>query len=254
MKNKNDTSWQKVASWYDQSLGEFGHYYHQHVVMPNLLRMMDLRQNQPHKILDIGCGQGVLSRHLPSSAFYSGVDFSQDLIKAAIAKKIRKNDQFFHFDATEPFELKEKSFTHSTIILALQNMENPKGALQNAHHHLLDKGKLFIVLNHPAFRIPRQSSWEIDEKQKLQFRRVNRYLSPLSIPLQMHPGKDNSIVTWSFHRPLSDYVKLLKECGFYVTDMEEWISDKVSVGKAAKMENRARMEFPLFLTLVAEKK
>ena len=252
MKNKDDTSWQKVAIWYDSSVGTQGHYYHQHVVIPKLLALMDLKNSTP-SVLDIGCGQGVLSRHLPKNAYYTGVDFSEDLIKFATSHKIRKTDEFFHKDATLAFDLKNKNYTHACIVLALQNMENPIGAIRNAFMHMQSGAKLFIVLNHPVLRIPRQTSWEIDEKQKIQFRRINRYLTPLKIPLQMHPGKDSSITTWSFHFSLSAYAKMLKETGFVICDIEEWISDKVSVGKAAKMENRAREEFPLFMTIVAQK-
>lgn len=252
MKNKNDTSWQKVSSWYDNSVGKEGHYYHQHVVIPKLLTLMSLKE-KPIKVLDIGCGQGVLSRHLPKETFYTGIDFSKDLILRANQQKIRKSDQFYHKDATIDFELTDKDFTHACIVLALQNMDNPLNVIKNASKHLKSGGKLFIVLNHPSFRIPRQSSWEIDENQKIQYRRINRYLSPLKIPLQMHPGKDESITTWSFHFPLSAYTKMLKESGFCILDIEEWVSDKVSVGKAAKMENRAREEFPLFMAIAAEK-
>jgi hypothetical protein len=39
----------------------------------------------------------------------------------------------------------------------------------------------------------------------------------------------------------------------WVSDLEEWTSDKVSIGKAAKGENRARAEFPLFLVIKAVK-
>jgi hypothetical protein len=35
--------------------------------------------------------------------------------------------------------------------------------------------------------------------------------------------------------------------------MEEWCSDKKSEGAAARMEDRARKEFPLFLTILASK-
>jgi ubiquinone/menaquinone biosynthesis C-methylase UbiE len=251
MKNKNDTSWQNVASWYDASVGNLGHYYHQHVVIPNILKLMQLDHSA--KVLDIGCGQGVFSRHLPKKTFYTGVDFSEALLNQAKKQKVKKEDLFFKYDATVPFELERKDYTHASSILALQNMENPKGAISNAYNHLQKNGKLFIVINHPCFRIPRQTSWQIDDSQKMQYRRVNRYLSPLKIPLNMHPGKDNSIVTWSFHYPISFWSKILKESGFVILDIEEWISDKVSVGKAAKMENRAREEFPLFMAFVAEK-
>jgi hypothetical protein len=35
--------------------------------------------------------------------------------------------------------------------------------------------------------------------------------------------------------------------------IDEWVSDKKSMGKCAAQENRARQEFPLFLTLIAQK-
>jgi len=113
------------------------------------------------------------------------------------------------------------------------------------------------VLNHPAFRIPRQSGWGINEKTKQQYRWVNRYSTPLKIPIDMNPGQKNQKssgqTTWSFHRSLQDYVSMLVKAGFVITGLEEWSSDKESEGKAARMENRARQEFPLFLTLIASK-
>ncbi|MFS8563077.1 MAG: hypothetical protein LVR00_01585 [Rhabdochlamydiaceae bacterium] len=124
--------------------------------------------------------------------------------------------------------------------------------MKNAHLLLKPQGKLLIVLNHPCFRIPRQSSWGVDEPKKLQYRRIDRYLSPLKIPIQTHPGKQHdSQETWSFHHPLSDYTRWLQEAGFTIEIIEEWISDKTSTGGHAKMENRSRAEFPLFLAILA---
>jgi hypothetical protein len=114
-------------------------------------------------------------------------------------------------------------------------------------------GDMVIVLNHPSFRIPRQSSWGVDEANKLEYRRVNRYLSNLEIPINMRPGDKNSPVTWSYHHPLEYYVRAINNAGMVITDLEEWTSDKVSVGKAARAENRARKEFPLFLAIKAVK-
>lgn len=252
MKEKIDTSWQKVATWYDSNVGAEGHYYHKQIILPKLMALMDFKKVENPHVLDIGCGQGVLARSIPKNVLYAGVDFSKKLIQLAKQHPIKKSDRFFCYDCTEPFDLEMHDFSHATIILALQNMENPEQVLKNARKHLRKNGKLFIVLNHPSFRIPRQSSWGIDEAQKIQYRRINKYLTPMKIPLQMHPGKEDSVVTWSFHYPLSNMSKMLKEAGFVIVEMEEWISDKISVGKAAKMENRSREEFPLFLTIVAE--
>jgi hypothetical protein len=125
---------------------------------------------------------------------------------------------------------------------------------KNAHDHLAPDGKLLLILNHPCFRIPKQSSWEIDEENRIQYRRINRYLSSFKAPIQMNPSqKESSSVTWSFHHSLSYYSECLFHNGFAILKIEEWISDKRSVGKKAGMENRAREEFPLFLAILAKK-
>ena len=66
----------------------------------------------------------------------------------------------------------------------------------------------------------------------------------------MHPGSDSGL-TWSFHQPLSTYTKMLADNHFVIENLEEWTSDKESVGKASRMENRSRAEFPLFLAIAA---
>ena len=119
--------------------------------------------------------------------------------------------------------------------------------------HLKPEGKFIIVLNHPYFRIPKKTSWGIDVANRVQYRRVDRYLTPQSIPITIHPGQQNSPVTWSFHRPLSDYSRALNLTGMSISLIEEWVSDKVSQGSAAVMENTARQEIPLFMGILAAK-
>jgi hypothetical protein len=132
-------------------------------------------------------------------------------------------------------------------------MAHPEQAIAESARLLSDRGTLVVVLNHPAFRIPRQSSWGIDESNKLQYRKIMRYMSPLEIPITAHPGQKNSAVTWTYHHPLSDYVSMLAKSGFMIERLEEWVSDKTSEGSAKKQENRAREEFPLFLAIKAKK-
>ncbi len=245
-----ETSWENSSSWYDKTVGEKGHYYHQTVIIPKTLELLNLQKGD--KLIDLACGQGVLSRHIPSQVGYLGVDVSSSLIGQA--KKLSPSHQFLTHDVTEPLTGPHKDFSHATIILALQNIEKPEAVLNNVKTLLKPQGKFLIVLNHPCFRIPRQSSWGIDEPKKLQYRRLDRYLSPLKIPIQTHPGKqEKSQTTWSFHHPLSDYVRWLKDAGFTLDLIEEWISDKKSTGSKAAMENRSRAEFPLFLALSCRK-
>ena len=274
----NTTSWEKSASWYSKSLGNVGDYYHQKIVIPNSLRLLNLNRadtpanstelgpvlSQPkdgtrsahlrvsndYSLIDFACGEGIFARALPKNLRYLGLDISSSLIKEA-QKKSRHI--FQTADISQVLPIPDQKFTHASIILALQNIDSQDNVIKNAFNFLQTNGQLLIVLNHPAFRIPRQSSWEIDAQNKLEYRRINRYLSPLKIPITTHPGEKNSPITWSFHYPISHYFNLLQNNNFTVTSLEEWSSDKESVGKNSRMENRARNEFPLFLAILAQK-
>jgi ubiquinone/menaquinone biosynthesis C-methylase UbiE len=245
-------SWENSSSWYDKIVGPKGHYYHEHVVIPGTLNW--LASSSPLKLVDLACGQGVLARHLPRSASYLGIDASPSLIRTAQEANQNRNHKFLRADLTEPLSLPERDFSHATIILALQNSAKPDLMLKNAAQLLQKGGKLILVLSHPCFRIPRQSSWQIDAPKKLQFRRIDRYLTPLQIPIQTHPSqRDQSPETWTYHFSLSHLSKWLSECGFLIERLDEWCSDKKSSGKTAPMENRCRSEFPLFLAVLAHK-
>ena len=136
----------------------------------------------------------------------------------------------------------------------MQNLDKPDQAIKEAACHLKKNGTLFLVINHPCYRIPRQSSWGIDKLKKLQYRRVERYMTPLEIPIRTHPSKkDKSPSTYSYHFPISEIVKWLGDNQLSISRLEEWCSNKTSTGKNAKMENRSRHEFPLFLALASKK-
>lgn len=249
-------SWQNIGKWYDENVGEEGHYYHKTVIIPKILELLNLKEgSKPTALLDLACGQGVLSRHLPKNVNYFGFDIAPSLIQATQQYKKNPLHQFAVADATRPLPLTKTDFNYATIILACQNIEDPFKAFKNAFHHLQPGGTLLIVLNHPCFRIPRQSSWKVDPEQKIQYRRIDRYMSDMKIPIQMHPGKgQSSAQTWSFHHPLMTYSRWLHDAGFGIDLIEEWCSNKVSEGKMAKAENRSRNEIPLFMAIIATKK
>lgn len=251
MERRNITSWQKVGKWYGSIVGEKGHFFHQSLVLPQTIKLLDLKSGD--RLLDVACGQGVLARRMPENIKYVGVDAARNLIEEARKMDTNKTHKYFVADATADFGLKEK-FNKAVIILALQNIKEPEKTIRHVGEVMDKGGKLIIVLNHPCFRIPRQSSWEEDKMNKMQYRRVNRYMSPMEIPINAHPGKENSPLTWSFHHPLEDYSKYLFVNGFLIEKIEEWTSEKKSEGKAAKMENRAREEFPMFMAIAAVKK
>ncbi|MDH5656581.1 MAG: class I SAM-dependent methyltransferase [Spirochaetia bacterium] len=249
------SEWDSVSSWYNQLVGESGSDFHRSIVIPGVFRLLEPEIGQ--HILDAGCGQGVFARALSQKKIHvTGVDLSSKLIQSA-KKQPGYHPEFESYivaSTSSMNDLKNASFDGAVCILSLQDMENLHDAASEITRCIRTGGKLVWVIMHPCFRIPRQSHWEFDEVKKIQYRRLDRYLSPMKIPIQTRPGKNPDLKTSSYHRPLHEYINVLAENGWYIQKMEEWISDKKSSpGPRAKAENRARNEFPLFMAIQAVK-
>lgn len=243
-----DTSWEIDANSYTKLVGRDGHYFHQSVIIPGVLEL--LRMEDGDALLDVGCGQGVMSRLIGEKIRYVGIDASRSLIEQA--RKLNKNSNCkFEVVLAEKMDW-DNEFDKSVAILSLQNMRFLSDVIKKTAKSLKNEGVFVMVVNHPCFRIPRHTGWG-EHENKLQYRYVNRYLSSLEIPILMHPGRSKTNKTWSYHYPLSDYVNLLAENGLLIDRLEEWTSDKQSFGKMAKMENRSRNEIPLFMAIRARK-
>lgn len=248
-----DTSWEPVADWYDNMLETDEDSYQAQVVGPNLLRMM--RISQTDRVVDLGCGQGFFSRLFAlQGAKVTGVDASPELIQKAQEHTGSANIRFL----TEPAQttsLQDGCADVITIVLALQNMEDMRAVFRECARLLTPRGRMYLVLNHPAFRIPQNSDWIYDSKTQIQSRRVAQYLSQAKIKIDMTPGKtEHKIFTWSFHHSLQSYVNQLFQAGFVTCRMEEWASHKESQpGPRARAEDQARKEIPLFLCIEARK-
>ena len=257
------TSWGNVANWYNNLIENENDSYQRKLILPNLIRLIEIKKEEV--LLDLACGQGFFCREFARlGAKVIGVDISAELIKIARLQmpfhsdggQARKDSsaKYYVAPADKLDFLKNESIDKITIILSIQNIENANDVIKEASRVLKPKGKLFIVLNHPAFRIPKKSSWGWDEAKKTQYRRLDSYLSESKEQVQMHPGDKPHEKTLSFHRPLQFYFKSLSKNGLLVSRLEEWNSHKVSEpGPKKEAEDRTRREFPLFLFLEAIK-
>ncbi|MBN8419959.1 MAG: methyltransferase domain-containing protein [Verrucomicrobia bacterium] len=246
------TSWEKSADWYDGIIGERGSELYQAVVIPGALNLLAPKRGE--RVLDLGCGQGVFSRALAQAGCQvTGVDAAPTLIQKARTYPVKPPVRYLARDAAQIEDLGE--FDAASAILCVQNMEHLDVVSAAAAKVLKPGGRMLWVVNHPAFRIPRQTSWGNDEATKIQYRRIDAYSSTLSIPIIMHPGRPDSETTTSFHRSLQTLTGTGFSAGLRLAGMEEWYSHKESQpGPRAGAENRARKEFPLFLALLWEKR
>jgi len=251
------THWGDAAEWYDQLVGEEGSEYHRNVVLPGAMRLLAATPGEP--VLDIACGQGVLCRLLArQNVPATGIDAAPDLIRFANDRNAQVAPEnprptYRVGDARELSHLPENTFAAAACLLAIQNIHPIAPVFASVARVLKPLGKFVVVMMHPAFRNPKETHWGWDDKAKVQYRRVDKYLLPRKVPILTHPGKGKDY-TWTFHKPIEAYVKAARNAGLLIDALEEWPSHKTSTsGPRAAAENVARSEIPMFLALRAVK-
>jgi ubiquinone/menaquinone biosynthesis C-methylase UbiE len=255
MEKTKKTSWGKVATWYNNLLEEGSDTYQEKIILPHLLRLLEIKKGQ--EVLDVACGQGYFSRAIAKhGAKVLGIDLGGELIKFA-KEQAGPDETYLVLSAEKMTGLNNNRFDAAVCVLALQNIKNLQATVSEISRVLKPGGKCFLVLNHPCFRIPTASAWGYDEKEPVQYRRIDKYMSEFSQEVDMTQGiKETAkkVFTYSFHRPLQVYFKAFAKSGLAVTRLEEWTSHKLSdKGPRKAAEDAARKEFPLFMCLELEK-
>ncbi len=283
----HDSSWDHVAGWYDELIGERRSDLYEQVIAPGVLRLLSPAPGM--RVLDVACGQGDLCRRLATLGVEPiGIDASARLIDAARARSGAPDSAAIRYEVGDAralddtaLGLPEGGFDGAACVMALMNINPLDGVLRGVARVLKPGGSLVAVILHPAFRAPGQTAWGWDEGRQeqreeddrrrprprprgaatgpvRQYRRVDGYLSPGQTPIVMNPGEAargrERVTTMTFHRPIQAYVKAVADSGLLIAALEEWPSPRVSQpGPRAAEENRTRREIPMFLALRAIK-
>ena len=248
-----ETSWERVATWYDGWVGDRGSAYHRELAIPATLEL--LQPEAGERVLDVGGGQGVLAPPLvEAGAEVTVVDASARLIAAAKRRhRSLRGARFLVGDARRlpaVAGLQPAAFDAATFLLSIQDMDGLAEVVRGVDWALTPASRVVLLMTHPAFRQPRHSGWGHDEGRKLTYRRVDAYLGELAVPMKSLGGGPP---TRSFHRPISAYVNAFADAGFATDAMLELpdLPPERRPGRGTGGDARSAAEIPIFLGLRA---
>jgi len=248
-------AWDSAAEKWYTGYTEFGDLNRQYVIDPTIFRI--LGEVEGKRILDAGCGNGYLCRLLSKKgAEMVGVDVSTRSIGIAeeIERKERVNIEYNVGSVCSLVMFDDNVFDAVVSNVVLQDLQDIDRAMKELYRVLKLDGKLVFSIMHPCFSSSPVHGWvrkprDSDRKEDWLYWKVDRYF-------------DRSVEEWryfdlppiySFHRPLSDYMKALIDDGFTITDFEEPVPADKDIEEHYREFGNEYDRIPWFLIIGAVK-
>jgi ubiquinone/menaquinone biosynthesis C-methylase UbiE len=220
----NTFGWEKMAEWWDEKHGDEGDLWHRALIDPPLLRLAG--EVRGLHVLDLACGNGYLSRRFArQGAMVTAVDANVPMIE-----RIRKREEqealgitYHEADAAQLEMLEDGTIDLVICNMALMDIENATGAIQEVSRVLKSRGRFIASISHPCFDKVNTSGWDIEYIYPTTtiWRKMSRYreIAVGELPWVRVPG--TVVNTRSYHRPLSWYFRTLRASGMVVAAFEE---------------------------------
>jgi SAM-dependent methyltransferase len=252
--------WEVNAAWWQECFTEGADPEYREQIVPILKEVLTgaLHGAAPATVLDIGCGEGQLSRvasGLPGVSHVVGIDPTRSQLEAAVRRRGGGGNgraanglapvDYARATATAlPFP--DGTFDAAFACLVFEHIEGTVDAIAEASRVVRTGGTFVLFMNHPLLQVP-GSGWVDDDILGEQYWRIGPYLA------ENHSVEEVDKNVWIpfVHRPLSVYINALVAAGLYVTQMIEPAPPGGFLEKAE--EYRQAAAFPRLLVLRTEK-
>jgi ubiquinone/menaquinone biosynthesis C-methylase UbiE len=220
----NTSGWDQLADWWDEKHGDEGDLWHRALIDPPLLRLAG--EVRGLHVLDLACGNGYPSRRFArQGAIVIAVDANVPLIELIRTREEQEPLGItYHVADAAHLEMLADGIVELAICnMALMDIENAAGAIQEVSRVLKSRGRFVASISHPCFDKVNTSGWDIEYIYPTTtiWRKMSRYreIAVNELPWRKVPGK--VIITHDYHRPLSWYFRNLRASGMVVAALEE---------------------------------
>lgn len=242
---KKKTEWERNAPFWIRIMREHLDPFRNEVTNATLLNV--LPQKGGKRILDVGCGEGYLSRLMAQRKMKVwGVDLSPALIKAAKEEE-QKTPLGISYKVAD---MRKIPFLPSSFDVVVSNqsmheIDSPQVALLEFSRLLARKGKLILLFLHPCFDFWQKKgettsiSGHYFKAQKIQK------------PHYLVGGIQSPAPYFYLHLPLEEWVRIINEAGFSIKNILE---PKPPFRLMRKLWWKQNFNGPRFILIEAEKR
>lgn len=234
-----DDYWERHAQWWQDSftLGADAEYEEQ--ILPLAAEYLV----GAHSVLDVGAGEGQLSRLASKLGVERVVGVDPTWAQLTVARE-RAGGPVWTRGTAEALPFPDASFDAVVACLVFEHITEYEAAIREVARVLQPGGKFVFLLNHPLLQAP-NSGWVIDHVLDEEYWRIGPYLVPDVTMEELSPG----VVLPFVHRPLSHYVNAVADAGMLVARMEEPAPPEGFLERAQEYRDAATI--PRLLLIVA---
>ncbi len=245
--------WDAIAEWRDHRMGEAGDLWHRAIIDPGLLGQIGAVRGL--RILDLGCGNGYLTRRWARAGARSVVGVDRSARSLAIARRRElarpSGARFLQRDAADLRGLPDHSIDLVACNMALMDIPDLKGTVREVARVLADGGRFVFSICHPCFDLDERSAWEIERQLYTEtvWRKVRGYTEERMSRVPWKISDTKLAYTRTYHRTLETYVRALGDAGLAIRAMREPRPGPEAVRRSP--QGRFMLEVPLHLVVEA---
>ena len=247
--------WNQKAKFWDELHGDEGNNFHQTLISPSVERLLKLKTGE--RVLDIGCGNGVLARRLAElGAHVVANDFSSELIKLAKARGQASGSPITYslVDATDEdalLALGEGQFDAITCTMAIMDMPTLVPMFRAVRRLLAKEGRFVFSTMHPAFNS--NNPIFVQEKGDKDGVLYTQYAVKITAYIDQPPTKGTGAPNeptphYYYHRPLHELLGLAFEAGLILDGLEEPAFPRESARASERLTWNKLWQIPPILT------